>query len=611
MLNCSQCSSFSSCKSSSDHTPLCRSCSAQNIRSQVLSGTKYNISILIDPSSSSKNNLLLGKSQSRPLSLYKAIPAIKIPEGSFPITSDPFPLLYSQFNLITEGHSKTINDSAISNDNCFIVTGSTDTTVRVWNLQELKQEAVLTGHMESVKTVAISKDGKIVASGSDDRNVIIWDWVERVKLSVFGDHGGSVWYVLFTYDENFIVSASVDKCVRVWNLRSKGLEFIIKHNKWLHGIAVTEDNKYVVSWFGIGQVKIWNIKEKIQLYETTTPLVSLDKVIRADQSLKELKHVFDFMVFGEKPNGCYWLGTSRNNYKISPPCSNFMNMIEDLKVLKSTSFSLHKPNFDHITLSRDGNLGVFACQDNTILVWNFPEGVQEAEFSYHTGKITCIASSNNKKFFVTGSTDTTVRIWDLFTAQQIAVFKGHKDTIRCIEVDKKHENIVTGAEDTTIRVWNIKEKRQEAILKGHRKTVTCLKVTNDCNFVVSGSEDWTVRIWNILTKTQESILIGHEYFVHNLILTNDNMFAVTVGGDFTARMWDLEMKSQVSVVKHLISRIGTFNVTGNYKYYIIESSKTSVIVYKCLSKGVRERYNHQGWGDMIFRNEFYKHCLLW
>ena len=58
---------------------------------------------------------------------------------------------------------------AITCDNKFIVSGSLDSTIRVWNLQERCQEAVLEGHTNSVNSVAITNDTKFIVSGSRDK----------------------------------------------------------------------------------------------------------------------------------------------------------------------------------------------------------------------------------------------------------------------------------------------------------------------------------------------------------------------------------------------------------------------------------------------------------
>ena len=56
-----------------------------------------------------------------------------------------------------------------------IVSGSYDTTVKVWEAQTGQQARSLQGHNGVVTSVAFSPDGKRIISGSWDTTVKVWD----------------------------------------------------------------------------------------------------------------------------------------------------------------------------------------------------------------------------------------------------------------------------------------------------------------------------------------------------------------------------------------------------------------------------------------------------
>ena len=56
-----------------------------------------------------------------------------------------------------------------------IVSGSTDNTVRLWDIQGNPIGQPLRGHEGFVSSVAISPDGKMIVSGSWDKTVRLWD----------------------------------------------------------------------------------------------------------------------------------------------------------------------------------------------------------------------------------------------------------------------------------------------------------------------------------------------------------------------------------------------------------------------------------------------------
>ena len=65
-----------------------------------------------------------------------------------------------------------------------MVSGSDDKTVRVWNLLEKRQEAVLEGHTSEVSSVAITSDNRFVVSGSSDKTVRVWNLLDQNTKSM-------------------------------------------------------------------------------------------------------------------------------------------------------------------------------------------------------------------------------------------------------------------------------------------------------------------------------------------------------------------------------------------------------------------------------------------
>lgn len=55
-----------------------------------------------------------------------------------------------------------------------ITSGSLDNSVKVWNLLENQQEAVLEGHTLNVRNVEITSENQFTVSKSDDNSVRVW-----------------------------------------------------------------------------------------------------------------------------------------------------------------------------------------------------------------------------------------------------------------------------------------------------------------------------------------------------------------------------------------------------------------------------------------------------
>ena len=64
---------------------------------------------------------------------------------------------------------------AFSPDGTGILSGSYDTTLRVWDSATGECTATLEGHTDEVLSVAFSPDGTGIISGSSDKTLRVWD----------------------------------------------------------------------------------------------------------------------------------------------------------------------------------------------------------------------------------------------------------------------------------------------------------------------------------------------------------------------------------------------------------------------------------------------------
>ena len=67
----------------------------------------------------------------------------------------------------------------VTSDNKYIVSGSADKTVRVWNFMKKTQETVFKGHSSTVTSVVATSDNKYIISGSSDKTIIIWNFLDK------------------------------------------------------------------------------------------------------------------------------------------------------------------------------------------------------------------------------------------------------------------------------------------------------------------------------------------------------------------------------------------------------------------------------------------------
>ncbi len=73
----------------------------------------------------------------------------------------------------------------VTPDDKYVISGSSDKTLKLWELATGQELRTLTGHSSSVNAVTVTPDGKYVISGSDDNTLKLWDLATGECIATF------------------------------------------------------------------------------------------------------------------------------------------------------------------------------------------------------------------------------------------------------------------------------------------------------------------------------------------------------------------------------------------------------------------------------------------
>lgn len=136
-----------------------------------------------------------------------------------------------------------------------IVSGSTDRTLRVWNTDTGQCRHVLQGHSSTVRCVAMFN--KTVVSGSRDATLRVWDVETGECTNILQGHVAAVRCVQF--DGTYVVSGAYDFLVKVWD----PIEGTCQHTLQGHTNRVYSllfDGVHVVSGSLDTSIRVWDVK---------------------------------------------------------------------------------------------------------------------------------------------------------------------------------------------------------------------------------------------------------------------------------------------------------------------------------------------------------------
>ncbi len=97
-----------------------------------------------------------------------------------------------------------------------LITGSRDTTIKLFEMPTVVEKKTLTGHKGWVRNLVVSPDGKVLVSASDDQTIKFWDLSTGRNFRTLKGHSGPVRGLAFSLDGKRLASASWDRTVKLW-----------------------------------------------------------------------------------------------------------------------------------------------------------------------------------------------------------------------------------------------------------------------------------------------------------------------------------------------------------------------------------------------------------
>jgi len=179
-------------------------------------------------------------------------------------------LSYGVPHKALKGHGHFVSDIVLSSDGQFALSGSWDSTLRLWDLAQGTTTRRFVGHSKDVLSVAFSADNRQIVSGSRDRTIKLWNTLGVCKYTIQDEvHSDWVSCVRFspTNQNPIIVSAGWDKLVKVWNLTNCKLKTNhIGHTGYLNTVTVSPDGSLCASGGKDGNAMLWDLHEGKHLY---------------------------------------------------------------------------------------------------------------------------------------------------------------------------------------------------------------------------------------------------------------------------------------------------------------------------------------------------------
>lgn len=499
-------------------------------------------------------------------------------------------------------HEDKVWAVTVTPDGRYIISGSDDKTVRVWDICKGELKHTLTAHSKSIWAVAVTPDSKIVVSGSLDNTIKTWDIETGKMLKTFHGHTNIIHDVVVTHDGKYIISSSRDNTIKVWSLNSGKELYSLRRPQRFFSARDSQDPlsphwwKIMVSpdtdrgnLAGCLRTK-WRFSVKssphlLLIWDVTTGKEVLTLSGRMSKNLGEGFMSFTLGTKGrvylavDKPSGsrelrCYQSRQSNHElYELKErtpideeirgflhtkdqDCWAVIRTGENAVTLLEISTNFRTSIFNHddyitsVAITPNGKQVVTASYDRTIKVWNLIEHSNKhrnspnIQFKDARGGITKLVISNNRNLFLSGSSDGKLTLWDIRKRQELLTVAGHdRGPIQAIAFTPDDRIAITGARDSYLKVWDLVVGKEVSTLAGHEAPIRDVTISPDGSRAVSASNDGSLKLWDIETGKELGKLSGHEKSTRSVVITPDGNYVVSASEDGTVKLWDIRMKN--------------------------------------------------------------------
>ena len=247
-------------------------------------------------------------------------------------------------NNIKDAHADKITTLAISPNDEILVSGSTDKTIKIWDLKNSKLLKDILGHNGQLNTVAISPDGQTLVSVGSDKLMKLWNIQTGSRiLTRLPDKESEVNALAFSRDGETLFTGSSDGTIRLWDPSTLTRRQTLQgHTQAVNAIAISPDNQILASGSNDGTIKLWDFNTR---KEKTVIKANVGKV--------------KALVFSADSQTIACSGD-----KIT-----IWNLITKEKI---QTFFGHSQQISSLAITPDGKTLISGSLDQTLKVWRIP-----------------------------------------------------------------------------------------------------------------------------------------------------------------------------------------------------------------------------------------------
>ncbi|MGH9139989.1 MAG: NB-ARC domain-containing protein, partial [Vicinamibacterales bacterium] len=422
------------------------------------------------------------------------------------------------------GHTREVLALAADADFRRILSGSSDTTVGVWDPKDGQRSSVMDQDTLGVRALAVSADGSLALAGG--ANGLIYKWQvglgEPIRRFV-RDPKGAIRGVALSASGKVAVSASRSLSLRVWDVGRRTLLHELQgHEDEVTSVALSADGTRAVSGSDDGTVRVWNV-EAGTLERT---LIGHDGAVNA--------------VALSEDGRCAVSGSADRTVRVW-----VVDTGECLRTLIG-----HDASVTAVAVASQALKAVSGASDQTVKVWDLRDGSLIAHLCGHSDTVTAVIVDRTATHAASASVDRTIKIWRLDEAGPQQVVDTDAGAVRSIAFSHDGRLCASGRDNGRITVREVASWRTIREIDSQSGAIRALAFSADDSCVLSSGDDLGHWLWTIETGEGAWIPVRHTAPIDCYALSTTTRYLITSCSDRFVYLWEVPSGA-------LVERYGT------------------------------------------------------
>lgn len=368
---------------------------------------------------------------------------------------------------------------------------------------------VLEGHTEAVVKVVFSPDMRFIISGSTDCTIRVWDaWTGACRRTLKG-HEKWVSDLAVSPGSDCIASHGADQTVRLWNLRSGVLQVVLRTKDCIDSMAFTPDGQRLVLLSAAKYVHIWDISYNPVIRTYKLP-VSMECKAMVSPNGRWIASMYDdgivrvsdlvtgLVKLAVKPKyDITWINIICGDRDTLVVAGNWA--VELWSLESGIRIAYFQPGADRVLAAHvlpDGSCVALSAYAS-IGLWDMGRDMILQTFVGHTETILDIAISANGQVVASASVDDTVRVWNAALVFATPKPRSSTQTLEHLAISPDDQQVAS-ASDGHVKLWDLQtgfitqDIQQDTI-------VNSIEFSSDSKHIVVSTDGGGKRVWDCRT----------------------------------------------------------------------------------------------------------------